>query len=176
LTKITNTNVQVDGSLNATTYRVGTSVASSVPLLSHMMPVIWRLPTTHATGVVAPYPTSFCLNSASTLTAPEISNLPFGLMLHGCSVHYDNGTITGGTTMTYIVSVVNGSGGTTYGTTASTTIISTPNTNPPYLTFNNVIRIPPSTRLNVTVTLTASTAITGSTKSVQFNIYSQQVS
>jgi cytoskeletal protein CcmA (bactofilin family) len=173
LTKITNANVDISANLNASSYRVGTN-ALSVPLLSHMMPVIWRLPNTHATGVVAPYNTSFCLNSASTLTAPEISNLPFGLILHGCSVHYDSGTITGGTTMTYIVKVVNAAGGTTYGDTTSSTITSTSNLNPPYLKFNNVIRIPPSTRVNVQITLTASVAITASTKSVQFNIYSQQ--
>jgi hypothetical protein len=191
LTTITNTNIDVSGNLNATSYRVGTN-SSSVPLLSHMMPIIWRVATntTQLANQTQSYNTSFSLGTELSFpsvygSAQDIS-FPFGLIPHGCSAHYDNGAFNGGSaagTMSYKLAIYPfNSTMTPYGITSSTPISTSSGTavggvgGGAYLTFNNAIRIPPNTKIWVMFTLTNTTAITAITKSVQFNIYSQQVS
>ena len=169
LTTLTNTNVDVVAHLNATDYFVGTA-ASGRELMSYQLKASRLLSNQPISAVGITYNMNFGNNTGFPTTnigTPNIIAIPVR-----CSVFFDSGAFVGGGTATIVVKILT-SGGTLIATSASmgfttfsgalTSVAMTANSTP----ARNAI-------LQMTITITNTTAISASNKNVYAIVYCQQ--
>ena len=169
LTTITNTNIDLVGQVNATSYATGTNTART-PLLTYF---IWGQRTIQNQAISAGTTYNMWLgNNSVTATCNFISVPNISLVTQRCCVWFDNGTFTGGGTVTAVFNLVS-SGGGIFSTSGAFTIVSG-STALASLAMPSSFTPGVNGVLQVWVVITNTVAITASTKNMYCQIWCSQ--
>ena len=176
VTNITNTSINADGNFYAPNYRIGSSGGTNRRLASFALPGgSCLIPTATGSGTTTTTGTWSYTGSSSQMRTPDWGNF-FPLY---AIIGLDNGSITGGGTMTFAVQLREETNNFTIATTAQTLTSGTNNASTGasqnfnvYSSANQDIGNGVLVRFQIVISRTAS--ITASTKSIFATIYGYQ--